>query len=108
MKSWQLGSPDQSEIMSMRLQKIDEGPEVQRLDRFVCAPVLKRIPRMWSTQDERSAARIHEVIRIRGKSKRSSDWRLDGVGAGNAIGKFCYLCRTAKQEDNEYEQQNEA
>src|SRR5205807_9281043 len=69
----QLSTPQQGKIVSMRLEEADESIEVQRSDRSLAPPILQRVPRLRSAQDERSAARFLEVIRIPGLSERSCD-----------------------------------
>ena len=49
--------------------------------KLTCAPILQRVPRLRSAQDERITARILEVIRVPGCSKRPFDSSLPG-GAG--------------------------
>ena len=97
---WHLGSPKQSEIVPMGVEEVDESPEVQRLDSSIRAPILKCVPRLRSAKDERGAASILEVIRIPRKSERSFDGSLSGVGDGT-VGRWCKLCSTVKQKDNE-------
>src|SRR5262249_40854799 len=54
--------PEEREIVPMRLEEAGEGVEVQRLQGAIGAPVLQRVPRMRSAQDERGAAGVREVV----------------------------------------------
>ena len=77
----------------MRLEEADEGIEVQRSDGPLAPPILQRVPRLRSAQDERSAARVLEVIRIPGLSERP----FDGSGQRALVGVPAFLsqCRTS-------------
>ena len=57
----------------MRLEEADEGIEVQWSDGPFAPPILQRVPRLRSAQDERSAPRLLEVIRIPGLFERPYD-----------------------------------
>ena len=79
--------------MSMRLQEADEVSEVQRLDRPIGAPILKRVPGMRSAKEERFAVCILKVVGIGGLS----EWSVDGR---------C-LCCAAYRKDNECGQKDD-
>ena len=57
----------------MRLEETEEGIEVQRSDGPFAPPILQRVPRLRSAQDERSPPRVLEVIRIPGLFERPYD-----------------------------------
>ena len=73
MEFRQLGTPQQSHIVSMRLKKADEGVEIQFADGPIRSPILQRVPRMGSAKNKRVAVCILEIIRILGLIERPED-----------------------------------
>src|SRR5262245_62764614 len=106
-ESRQLRVPEEREIVPMRLEEADEGVEVQRLQGAMGAPVLQRVPRMRSAQDERGAAGVREVVRIlrgpeRGTDRSRGKWFF-AAGAGLRRPRRGRLrqCQERKEEDRE-------
>src|ERR1039458_9176078 len=62
----------------MRPEEADERVEVQRLDGSTGARILQCVPRLRPAQDERTAARVLEVIGILRCSERHLERSLPG------------------------------
>ena len=57
----------------MRREEFNECVEIQGLQRFIAAPILKSVPRLRAVQDENSAVGILEVVGIIKDHQRPCD-----------------------------------
>lgn len=75
MDPWQLGRPQQCEIMMMGHKHLYERAEVCRPHMAIRPPILQRVPGLGSCQINCFAAAIRKVTGIRGKGPQGS---IDG------------------------------
>jgi hypothetical protein len=57
----------------MRGEKFHEGIEIQRRDRPFGAPILKRVPRLRSIQDDGGTVGVFEVMWVAGNRQFAGD-----------------------------------
>lgn len=74
--------PEQSEIVPVCHEEVNERRKINGLRRPIGTPILKRVPSLGSVEDKGLAIAIFEVVGVAG----NGEWRGDGLSRRKGSG----------------------